>query len=94
MALGRRQGRGGDMPPRGSNGLRGASCWRRDLYSASPHPDNYTPDDCFLAAIERNKNVNKFSLAQCVPNACQVALQLCAVALFQVSTRRSQEPRY
>ena len=58
--------------------------WQRNLYTATRRPDNYTPDDCFLAAIERNKNVNKYAMGQCVPNACQVSLQLCSVTLFQV----------
>ena len=67
-----------------SNKAKASSSWQRNLYTATRHPDNFTPDDCFLAAIERNKNVNKYSLAQCVPSACQVSLQLCAVMLFQV----------
>jgi hypothetical protein len=59
--------------------------WSRNLYERTNLPDNYTPDDCFLAAIQRNKNVNRYNFGQCCSNACGVTLQLCSVVLFLVS---------
>ena len=31
--------------------------WVKNLYTKTGLPDNFTPGDCFLAAIQRNKNV-------------------------------------
>jgi phosphatidylinositol glycan class C protein len=59
--------------------------WVRNLYTKTGLPDNYTPDDCFLAAIQRNKNVHRYTFAQCLVVACQVNLQLCAVLLFALA---------
>ena len=58
------------------------SCWRRNLYEKTGLPDNFTPDDCFLAAIRRNQNVRRYSLRQCLPKACLVSLQASAVVAF------------
>ena len=38
----------------------------------NPFPDNYTPDECFLAAIEKNKNLHKYTFNQCLQGSCQV----------------------
>lgn len=62
-----------------------ASRWRRNLYEKTGLPDNFTPEDCFLAAIQRNKHVGRHSFGRCVANACPVALQTAAVVLFYVS---------
>ena len=67
-------------PARSGGG--GGGSWKRNLFEKTGLPDNYTPDDCFLAAIQRNKNVVKHSLSQCILSACQVSLQLNALFLF------------
>lgn len=59
--------------------------WSRNLYEKTDFPDNYTPDDCFLAAIERNKNLNKYSLHESIACASQVSLQFSSVILFYSS---------
>lgn len=56
--------------------------WKKVLYEQNPFPDNFTPDECFLAAIERNKNLHSYTFTQCLQGSCQVALQACAVILF------------
>ena len=51
--------------------------WRKVLYDKDPNlPDNYAPREFFLAAIERNKNLHKYSFSACVKGSCQVALQV------------------
>lgn len=59
--------------------------WRKVLYERGKFPDNYTPDSCFLAAIERNKNLHKYTFRQCLMGSCQVSLQLAFVLLFSVA---------
>ena len=46
--------------------------WKKVLYEQNPFPDNYTPDECFLAAIEKNKNLYKYTFWQCLQGSCQV----------------------
>ena len=46
--------------------------WKKVLYEQNPFPDNYTPDECFLAAIEKNKNLHKYTFKQCLQGSCQV----------------------
>ena len=51
--------------------------WRKVLYDRDPNvPDNYAPREFFLAAIERNKNLHKYSFGACVKGSCQVTLQV------------------
>ena len=59
--------------------------WRKVLYERGKFPDNYTPDQCFLAAIERNKNLHKYTFQQCLLGSSQVALQMSVVILFAIS---------
>lgn len=74
-----------------SNGSAGsynvqAPKWRKVLYdSNSKFADNYTPHAYFLDAIERNKNLHKYSFNECLRGSCQVAIQLNLVLLFYVS---------
>lgn len=48
--------------------------WKKVLYEQNPFPDNFTPDECFLAAIEKNKNLYKYSFKQSLEGACQVRI--------------------
>ena len=52
--------------------------WRKVLYDSpeSRLGDNYTPHAYFLDAIERNKNLHKYSLAECLQCGCQASLSL------------------
>jgi hypothetical protein len=50
--------------------------WKKVLYQQNPFPDNYTPDECFLAAIEKNKNLHKYTFRQCLQGSCQVNIIL------------------
>lgn len=60
--------------------------WRKALYDRDPNvPDNYAPREFFLAAIERNKNLHKYSFGACVKGSCQVSLQMFAVLLLALS---------
>ena len=61
------------------------SLWQRNLFQKTGLDDNYTPEHCFLAAIQRNKNVVKHTLGQCILSACQVSLQLNSLFLFLLS---------
>ncbi len=56
--------------------------WRRNLYEKTGLPDNYTPDDCFLAAIRRNRDVRRYTLRQCLPQACLVSQQISSAVAF------------
>jgi len=56
--------------------------WVKNLYTKTGLPDNYTPEDCFLDAIQRNKNVRGHTFWECLVAACQVNMQLCAVLVF------------
>ena len=60
--------------------------WRKVLYDRDPNvPDNYAPREFFLAAIERNKNLHKYSFGACVKGSAQVSLQVFAVLLLALS---------
>ena len=50
-----------------------AKGWRKVLYDSpdSRLGDNYTPHQYFLDAIERNKNLHKYSLSECLVGSCQ-----------------------
>lgn len=64
-----------------------AKGWRKVLYDSpdSRLGDNYTPHQYFLDAIERNKNLHKYSLSECLVGSCQVALQIDFVLMFYLS---------
>ena len=47
--------------------------WKKVLYEQNPFPDNYTPDECFLAAIVMNKNLHKYTFWQCLQGSSQVS---------------------
>ena len=69
-----------------TNGVsRPEKLWQRNLYTKTGLPDNYTPADCFLAAIERNKNPRVYELAEVEVAAGSVAMQICAVVLFYLA---------
>ena len=46
--------------------------WRKVLFQRGEFPDNFTPDECFLAAIKRNQNLHKYTLDQCFQGSSQV----------------------
>ncbi len=49
--------------------------WQKVLFHRPNNfPDNFTPDECFLAAIKRNQNLHKYTFQQCFLGACQVCL--------------------
>lgn len=56
--------------------------WRRNLYEVTGLPDNYTPDDCFLDAIQKNRDLQRPSLSRCVAVACRPGAQMAAAACF------------
>ena len=59
-----------------------ANVWRRNLYEKTGLPDNFAPDNSFLAAIQRNKNVRRWSFAECLIASSHVTLQICAALNF------------
>lgn len=50
--------------------------WRKVLFERGDFPDNFTPDECFLAAIKRNQNLNNYTYRQCFQGAIQVNLTI------------------
>ena len=55
------------------------------LYDRDPNvPDNYAPREFFLAAIERNKNLHKYSFGACVKGSAQVSLQVCVMHVLVI----------
>lgn len=55
------------------------------LYDRDPNvPDNYAPREFFLAAIERNKNLHKYSFGACVKGSAQVSLQVCVMPVLVI----------
>ena len=54
-----------------------AKGWRKVLYDSpdSRLGDNYTPHQYFLDAIERNKNLHKYSLSECLVGSCQARVK-------------------
>ena len=56
--------------------------WRKVLYDNADYPDNYTPDECFLAARRFNQNLVTYSLGQCVGGGAEVAIHLSLVIIF------------
>eukprot|EP00090_Calanus_glacialis_P036575 TRINITY_DN6250_c0_g1_i1.p1 TRINITY_DN6250_c0_g1~~TRINITY_DN6250_c0_g1_i1.p1 ORF type:complete len:284 (-),score=87.04 TRINITY_DN6250_c0_g1_i1:37-888(-) len=56
--------------------------WRKTLYEDNGYPDNYTPPEYFLAAIERNKNLRVYSLWECFSGAAGVGQELSVVIIF------------
>lgn len=64
---------------------KGKEEWVKNLYTKTGLADNFTPGDCFLAAIQRNKNVRGHTFSECLEAACQVNMQLCAVLIFAVA---------
>jgi len=56
--------------------------WRKVLYENNGFPDNYTPKESFLAAIEKNKDLQVYSLSECFHGAAEVSKKLCTVVIF------------
>eukprot|EP00092_Neocalanus_flemingeri_P015941 GFUD01017258.1.p1 GENE.GFUD01017258.1~~GFUD01017258.1.p1 ORF type:complete len:281 (-),score=81.66 GFUD01017258.1:619-1461(-) len=56
--------------------------WRKTLYEDNGYPDNYTPPECFLAAIEKNKNLLLYSLWECFSGAAEVGKEMSVVIIF------------
>ena len=56
--------------------------WQKVLFHRPrTFPDNFTPDECFLAAIKRNQNLHKYTLQQCFLGATQVSF----IMIFKMS---------
>ena len=57
--------------------------WQKVLFHRPrTFPDNFTPDECFLAAIKRNQNLHKYTLQQCFLGATQVSF----IIIFKMSS--------
>ena len=56
--------------------------WKKTLYEDSGYPDNYTPPEYFLAAIEKNKDLRLYSLWECFSGAVEVGQELSVVTIF------------
>jgi len=56
--------------------------WRKTLYEDHGYPDNYTPPEYFLAAIEKNKNLRVYSMSECFSGAAEVGQELSLVIIF------------
>lgn len=56
--------------------------WKKILYEDNGYPDNFTPNECFLAAIEKNKNVRLYTLFECFRGAAEVGKEMSLVVIF------------
>lgn len=57
--------------------------WRKVLYDDnSGFPDNFTPEEAFLAARRYNENLVTYSLQSCLAGGAEVATQLSLVIIF------------
>jgi len=56
--------------------------WKKILYEDNGHPDNFTPKECFLAAIEKNKNIRVYNLFECFNGAATVGTEVSLVVIF------------
>ena len=56
--------------------------WKKVLYEDNGYPDNYTPTEYFLAAIEKNKNLVVYSLRECFCGAAMVGKEISIVIIF------------
>jgi len=57
--------------------------WRKILYEDDQgYPDNFTPTESFLAAIEKNKNLRLYSLEECLLGAAEVGKEVSSVFVF------------
>lgn len=56
--------------------------WRKILYEENGFPDNYTPKESFLAAIERNKNIKLYTKWECFQGAAVVGKEVSLVIIF------------
>lgn len=56
--------------------------WKKILYEDSGYPDNFTPEESFLAAIEKNKNVRLYEFQECLLGAAVVGQELSVVLIF------------
>jgi len=56
--------------------------WQKCLYKTSGFPDNFTPEESFLAAIEKNKNIRLYTLQECLKGAAVVGQSVSVVLIF------------
>ena len=56
--------------------------WRKVLYDNAGFPDNYTPEEAFLAARRYNENLVTYSLRSCLAGGAEVSTQLSLVIIF------------
>ncbi len=56
--------------------------WTKKLYERSGLPDNYTPKESFLAAIERNKDLRLYSRRECLQGASLLGRELSLLITF------------
>ena len=52
------------------------------LYDTGGYPDNYTPDECFLAARRYNQNLVLYTMSQCVQGGAVVGHHIGLVIIF------------
>jgi len=64
-----------------SNG-KATKVWRKVLYERNGFADNFTPQHCFLAAMQRNKNVRLYTKEECFKGAAVVGRQISLVIIF------------
>jgi hypothetical protein len=56
--------------------------WTKKLYERSGLPDNYTPKESFLAAIERNKDLRLYSRRECLQGASLLGREVSLLITF------------
>jgi len=56
--------------------------WKKILYERSGLPDNYTPKESFLAAMERNKDLRVYGRRECLAGASLLGRELSLLITF------------
>jgi len=56
--------------------------WKKCLYENYGFPDNYTPEESFLAAMQRNKNVRLYNKTECLQGGAVVGREVSIVVTF------------
>jgi len=56
--------------------------WKKCLYENSGFPDNFTPEESFLAAMHKNKNVRLYTKTECLQGGAVVGREVSIVTTF------------
>ncbi|KAI9806792.1 MAG: hypothetical protein M1826_004646 [Phylliscum demangeonii] len=67
---------------RGRSGHRRKAAWKKLLWVKQSYPDNYTDEETFLDALQRNPRLRPYGFWALVADSSVIVQHLCAVAIF------------